>query len=178
MELDALDVALLELLAAQPRAGVLELARLAGVARATVSARLERLSASGVVTGYGPEVDLAAAGFPVQALVTLEIAQGRLEEVQAHLESLPGVLEAYAITGAGDVLCRVAARSNGDLQGVLLELDRSPGVRRSTSAIVLSVVVAPRVLPLLASSRPPAARRVPAWRDGGGERRSPARLAR
>src|SRR3712207_8966412 len=79
--LDALDVALVAALRGPPRAGALELSRITGVARATVSARLQRLEDDGVVTGYGPDVDVAAAGFGVQAFVTLEIAQGALKDV-------------------------------------------------------------------------------------------------
>ena len=41
--LDALDLALLTALREHPRAGALELSRITGVARATVSARLQRL---------------------------------------------------------------------------------------------------------------------------------------
>src|SRR3954471_24355730 len=107
--LDALDVALLEELRREPRAGMLELARRTGVARATATARVQRLERLGVVTGYGPDVGLDAAGFGVQAFVPLEIAQGALDVLRQHLESIPGVLEAHATTGSGDVLCRVAA---------------------------------------------------------------------
>jgi len=96
--LDELDLALLTALREQPRAGALELSRLLRVARATVSARLRRLEESGVITGYGPDVDLAAAGYPVQAFVTLEIAQGALEQIAHELEAIPGVVEAYATT--------------------------------------------------------------------------------
>ena len=94
-----------------------------------------------LVTGYGPQFDLEAAGFPVQALVTLDIAQGRLAEIREFLTSLPGVIEAYATTGTGDVVCRVAARSNADLQQLLIDLDRSEVIRRSTSVVILSTVV-------------------------------------
>src|SRR4051812_49749057 len=114
--LDALDVALLAALEDHPRAGDLELSRITGVARGTVAARLQRLERLGVVTGYGPDVDVRAAGFGVQAFVTLEIAQGALDAVRAHLEGIPGVLEAHATTGSGDVLCRVAAGSHEGLQ--------------------------------------------------------------
>jgi len=151
--LDALDVRLLQLLSEHPRIGVLELSRLAGVARATVAARMERVRSAGIVTGYGPQIDLVAAGYPVQALVTLEIAQGRLDDIAALLGSIPGVLEAYATTGAGDVLCRVAAESTEQLQLLLLELNKSDVVRRSASVVILSVVVAPRTLPLLLQRR-------------------------
>ena len=162
--LDALDVDLLQTLRAQPRVGVLELSRLLGVARGTVQARLDRLEANGVVTGYGPDIDIAAAGFGVQAFVTLEISQGALTDVETELAAVPAVLEAYATTGSSDVLCRVAASSHEDLQQTLLTLNRSPLVARSTSVIVLSTVVAPRTLPLLASRPRDAPRRAPAYR--------------
>jgi DNA-binding Lrp family transcriptional regulator len=149
--LDSLDVALLSLLREHPRVGVLELSRLASVARPTVQSRLQRMEAEGIITGYGPDVDLTAAGFPVHAFVWLEIAQGALEHVAKELSAIPGVIEAYATTGTSDVLCRVAATSHQDLQETLLALNRSATVVRSTSTIVLSVVVPPRVIPLLAA---------------------------
>src|SRR3954451_16108734 len=156
---DSLDVALLTALREHPRAGDLELSRLLGVARGTVTARLQRLEQTGVVAGHGPDVDVAAAGFGVQAFVTLEIAQGALDAVRHDLEAIPGVLEAHATTGSGDVLCRVAARSHEALQQVLVELGRSPNVVRSTSVIALTVLVPFRTLPLLAAEAAPGAGR-------------------
>jgi DNA-binding Lrp family transcriptional regulator len=169
-DLDALDLALITALRAHPRAGALELSRLTKVARATVQSRLQRMEQSGVITGYGPDVDLAAAGHPVQAFVTLQIAQGALGEVRSELEQLHWVVEAYATTGEGDVVCRVVASSHQDLQTALLELNRSPSVARSTSVVVLSVVVPPRVIPLLAAGvrarARTAATRAPAYQKG------------
>jgi DNA-binding Lrp family transcriptional regulator len=167
--LDTLDLALLRALTEHPKAGALELSRQLGVARGTVQARLQRLEESGVVTGYGPDIDLAAAGFGVHAFVTLEIAQGALEDVTADLVAIPGVLEAHATTGSGDVLCRVAARSHGELQETLLQLGRSGSVVRSTSVVALSELVALRTLPLLTSDADPPAARAPAHRAGAAE---------
>ena len=174
--LDALDVALLAALREHPRAGALELSRLTGVARATVSARLQRLEDRGVVTGYGPDIDVSAAGFGVQAFVTLEIAQGAIDAVQRDLENIPGLLEAHATTGSGDVLCRVAARSHEALQQVLVDLNRSSSVVRSTSVIALSQIVPWRTLPLLESEAAAGAgrsamkQRTGASRTSGGNR--------
>lgn len=167
-DLDALDLALLRALRANPRAGILQVSRLTRVARATVQARLDRMEKSGVITGYGPDIDVAAAGFGVRAFVTLEISQGALDAVTADLEAIPGVLEAYAITGAGDVLAVVAAAGNADLQQTLLRIDSSPAVARSTSAIILSTVIARRDLPLLFSRSPAPAGRAPAFRQPPG----------
>ncbi len=146
----ALDLALVEALREHPRAGDLELSRVVGVARATVQSRLAKMEASGVITGYGPDVDLAAAGHTVLAFATLEIAQGRLDAVRAELESLPNVLEAYVTSGTADVVCKIAASSHADLQDVLLHMSTSGSIVRSTSIVVLSELVAPRVLPVLA----------------------------
>ncbi len=157
--LDALDVALLAAVREHRSAGPLELSRLLRVARGTVSARLQRLEESGVVTGYGPDVDVRAAGFGVQAFVTLEIAQGAIDAVRRDLEAIPGVLEAHATTGSGDVLVRVAARSHEALQRMLVDLNRSAAVVRSTSVVALSELVPWRTLPLLRSEAAPGAGR-------------------
>jgi len=170
-QLDTLDLALLTALRDKPRAGILELSRTLRVARATVQSRLDRLERAGVITGYGPDIDIAAAGFPVQAYVTLEIVQGALADVSADLSAIAGVVEAYATTGSGDVLCRVAAASHEHLQKILLRLNASTSVARSTSVVVLSTVVAPRVLSLLLSStsEPTTMTRAPAFRQHRGE---------
>ncbi|KQP75641.1 AsnC family transcriptional regulator [Aeromicrobium sp. Leaf289] len=148
--MDALDLALVAALREHPRAGDLELSRVVKVARATVQSRLAKMEAAGVITGYGPDVDLTAAGLPVLAFATLEIAQGRLEDVRAELDSLPNVLEAYVTSGTADVVCKIAASSHADLQDVLLHMSTSGSIVRSTSIVVLSELVAPRVLPVLA----------------------------
>ena len=106
--IDGLDAALIELLAAEPRVGVLEASRRLRVARGTVQARQERLQERGVITGYGPEVDPAALGYEVTAFITLEIRQaGGHDPVAERLAAIPEVLELHTITGAGDMLCRV-----------------------------------------------------------------------
>ena len=101
------------------------------VARGTVQARLERLQERGVITGYGPDVDPAALGYEVTAFITLEIRQaGGHDPVAERLAAIPEVLEVHTITGAGDMLCRVVARSNADLQRVLDAIVSTEGVVR------------------------------------------------
>ncbi len=162
--IDDLDLALLTALREDPRAGDLALSRATKVARATVQSRLRRMQDAGVIRDWDPTVDVAAAGFPVQAFVTLEIAQGALDEVAGDLAAVPHVLEAYVTTGSADVVCKIACPSHEDLQATLVSINRSASVVRSTSVVVLSVLVAPRVLPLLATAggrtgRAPAYRR-------------------
>jgi DNA-binding Lrp family transcriptional regulator len=143
---------LISLLAAEPRLGMVECARRLGVARGTAIARLERLLASGVVRGLGPEIDPAALGYTVTAFTTLEIQQGRGESVAGDLSEVPEVLEAHTITGPGDVLCRVVARSNGHLQQVIDRVLAIDGIERASTVIALSQRVPQRVLPLVAEA--------------------------
>jgi DNA-binding Lrp family transcriptional regulator len=171
--IDRLDAALIELLTAEPRVGMLEASRRLGAARGTVQARLDRMRERGVITGYGPDVDPAALGYEVIAFITLEIRQaGGHDPVAERLAAIPEVLEVHTITGAGDMLCRVVARSNADLQRVLDAIVSTEGVVRSATLISLATQVPYRVLPLvraacrllqspIAASPPPALLRLP-----------------
>lgn len=149
VEADALDARLLLLLADEPRLGVLECARRLGVARGTVQARLDRLSASGVLLGFPPELELAAIGYALTAFAVLEIAQGQRAQVSAALAAIDEVCEVHATTGQGDLFVRMVARSNDDLQRVIDTVVDVPGVRRTSTSIALSTPVRPRIRPLL-----------------------------
>jgi len=148
--IDALDARLIALLRAEPRVGVLEASRRLGVARGTVQARLDRLVSRSVVRGFGPEVDPAALGYVVTAFVTLEISQPLGHSaLTGHLDGVPEVLEAHTITGTGDVLVRVVARSNADLQRVIDAIVTGDAIVRSSSVIVLETQIPYRVDPLV-----------------------------
>ena len=148
--MDDLDRTLITLYAAEPRVGVLEASRRLGVARGTVQARLDRLVASGVVTGWGPDLSPGALGFPVTAFLTLEISQAAGHQAVAQqLAGIPEVLEAHTITGAGDLWCRVVSRSNADLQRVIDRVVTVAGVQRASTVMALAEQVPYRVLPLL-----------------------------
>ncbi|HWV26845.1 MAG TPA: Lrp/AsnC family transcriptional regulator [Aeromicrobium sp.] len=162
--LDRLDVALIEALDEHPRVGDLEMSRLLGVARATVQSRLRKLEESGVITGYSADIDLAAAGHPVHAFVTLQIVQGSIDAVTEDLRSLPNVLEAYITSGEADIVCKIAATSHEDLKDTLLHISGSGSVARTSSVIVLSELVTRRVLPMLHAGAVDAPARAPAFR--------------
>jgi DNA-binding Lrp family transcriptional regulator len=150
---DDLDSRLITLFAREPRIGVLEASRRLGVARGTVQARLDKLTGGGVNTGWGPELSAEALGYPVTAFLTLEIRQdtsehGGHDAVGAHLAQIPEVLEAHTITGAGDLMARVVARSNTDLQRVIDLVLKNSAIVRSSTVIALATQVPYRVLPL------------------------------
>src|SRR5688572_29090912 len=111
--MDDLDAALIRLFADEPRIGVLEASRRLGVARGTVQARLDKLTQRGVIADWGPTLDPEALGYPVTAFLTLEIQQGAGHDgVAGQLGGIPEVLEAYTITGDGDMWCREIGRAS------------------------------------------------------------------
>ncbi|BCJ43224.1 AsnC family transcriptional regulator [Actinoplanes ianthinogenes] len=149
VQLDELDAKLIELLAGEPRIGVLELSRRLAVARGTVQARLDKLTGRGAIKGFGPEVAPAVIGYGVTSFVTLEISQRYGHDaVASHLAEIPEVLEAHTITGGGDILCRIVARSNADLQRVIDKIVGYEGIRRAHTIIALAELIPYRTVPL------------------------------
>ncbi|WP_422737231.1 Lrp/AsnC family transcriptional regulator [Micromonospora sp. WMMD729] len=168
VQLDALDVRLVELLAEEPRIGVLECSRRLGVARGTVQARLDKLIERGVIRGFGPEIAPAAIGFGVTSFVTLEISQRQGHDpVTAHLAAIPEVLEAHTITGSSDLLCRIVARSNTDLQRVIDQIVSFAGITRASTIIALAEQIPYRTLPLVRSAVTPSGAESAATRRRG-----------
>jgi DNA-binding Lrp family transcriptional regulator len=153
MTLDDLDRRIVTLFTEQPQIGVLGASRELGVARGTVQARLDRLVQRGVIRSWAPQVDPAAMGYPVSAFCTLEIRQGRGHSpVVDHLSGIPEVLEAHTITGSGDLLIRVVARDNADLQRVIDDVVDDRHVIRASTVISLATRIPLRTLPLVQSA--------------------------
>jgi DNA-binding Lrp family transcriptional regulator len=152
MTIDELDARLIALLRDEPRLGLMEASRRLDVARGTVQARLAKLEAGGVIRGHGPEIDPARLGYAVLAFVFLQIAQGRLKEAVAVLQSTPEVLEATATSGPSDLLCRIVARDTEHLQEIVNRLLSNNAIRRSTSYIALSQPIPFRTAPLVAQA--------------------------
>ena len=149
--IDRLDADLIALLTEEPRLGVFEASRRLGVARGTVQARLDRLQRTGVIKDFAPTIDSLRLGFPVMAFVTAEIAQSDLSVVE-HLRGIPEVLEVHTVTGAGDLLIRVVARSNADLQRVISGILSEPGISRTSTVIALETTIEHRSVPLVESA--------------------------
>ena len=147
--LDDLDRRIIELWRSEPRIGVLETSRRLEVARGTVQARIDKMLEAGVIAGFGPELDLTKLGFSVLGFTTIEVAQGRTDEVISHLATIPSVLEAHSIAGQGDLLVRIAATTNEELMAVLQQILQSPAVDRASTAIALANHIAFRTSPLL-----------------------------
>jgi DNA-binding Lrp family transcriptional regulator len=69
--------------------------------------------------------------------------------VAKRLAGIGEILAAHTITGPGDMLCRVVARTNADLQRVIDAIVDVPGVLRTSTVIALATAVSYRTTPLV-----------------------------
>jgi len=121
---DDIDHAILELLAADARITNQRLAERVGVAPSTALSRLRALRERGVIRGFHAELDLAALGRPLQALIAVRLAVHAREQIDAFTEAvreLPGVLMVFHLAGATDYLVWVAARDAQDLREFVVD---------------------------------------------------------
>jgi DNA-binding Lrp family transcriptional regulator len=147
--IDRLDVELLGRLTANARVGVAELSSALGVSRNTIQLRMRRLEETGVLRGFSPIIDFEAIGAPVQALISLELDQRRLDHIVDGLRRLPEVLEVKIQAGREDLLVHVAIRSLEALQVLTSAIVDIEGVRKTTSTFSVSTPIPFRVQPLL-----------------------------
>ena len=126
---DAIDLAMLELLAQDARITNQRLAESVGVAPSTALARLRSLRERGVIRGFHAEVDLAALGRPLQALIAVRLAVHAREQIDAFTDTvrtLPGVLMVFHLTGVTDYLVWVASTDAAGPAGVRRRSPRDP----------------------------------------------------
>jgi DNA-binding Lrp family transcriptional regulator len=138
MSLDAVDRQIIELLTADGRMSVNELAAQVHVSRATAYARLERLQSTGVITGFTVLVDPVKLGYSVAALVLVNVDQSQWRKVREAVLQLPGI-EYLAFTSGGfDLVLLVRLPDIQDLRDVVLvRLHDIPGIRSAQTIFVL-----------------------------------------
>ena len=137
---DDIDHAILELLAADARITNQRLAERVGVAPSTALSRLRALRERGVIRGFHAELDLAALGRPLQALIAVRLAVHAREQIDAFTEAvreLPGVLMVFHLAGATDYLVWMAARDAQDLREFVVDhLATHPAVSHAETSLI------------------------------------------
>jgi DNA-binding Lrp family transcriptional regulator len=132
------DWALLNLLQANARAPVAELALALGLARTTVQARLKRLEVSGVIAGYTVQLGTRERSARVQAHVLLEVDAKRTQATIRALKDLPQVRAVQSVSGPFDYVAQLEEQSVERLDAVLDRIGALDGVLRTQSLVVLA----------------------------------------
>jgi DNA-binding Lrp family transcriptional regulator len=147
--MDDTDARLLMALADEPRATILSLAETLKLSRNTVQARLARIEGSQVLASFERRILTQALGYQLSAFITATVTQQLLDEVAGSLAAIPEVLEVFGISGAADLLIRVAARDADDLYRIAGQILATRGIERTETALIMRQLVDYRVRPLL-----------------------------
>jgi DNA-binding Lrp family transcriptional regulator len=146
--LDRTDVALLEALQDDGRATLKELAARVSLSTSATHERVRRLERSGVISGVHAELDPAAVGIGLQAVIQVHLQRHSREAVRSfrdHALAQPEVVAVTHLTGAVDFLVHVAVRDTDHLRDLALEaFTTREEVARLETSVVYEHVAAPR----------------------------------
>jgi DNA-binding Lrp family transcriptional regulator len=138
--LDAVDRAILKALSEDARIPNSRLAERLGIAPSTCLARVRALRESGVLRGFHADIDLAALGRPLQAMIAVRLAVHAREQIDAFtrlVRDLPGVLSVFHLAGATDYLVWVAAADAQDLREFVVDhLATHPSVAHAETSLI------------------------------------------
>lgn len=152
--LDRIDLELLGALAEDHRATVVALSDRLGLSRNTVQARMARLDKAGAFLSYQRALSSRALGFPIEAYISVMVRQHELPRIREHLALVPEVLQAHGLSGAVDLLVRVACRDTQHLFDTDARILAIDGVERTETSLVMDEVIPYRVTPLMDLARP------------------------
>jgi len=135
---DDLDRQLIALLQSNARQSTMTLAKRLRLARSTVHERIRRLEREGVIRGYCVRLGSNPFDDYAQAVVLISLAQRQQRSVLDRLALLPEVKMCATISGEADLFLLIVAPHLEDLDAVIDEIVRSPGVERCRSFIILA----------------------------------------
>ena len=143
-QLDDVDRRILRALVDDARIPNNALADRVGIAPSTCLGRVRALRESGVIRGYHADVDPAALGRPIQAMIAVRLqshARGHIPDFMAKIARLPEVLDVFFLGGADDFHVHIAATSTDNLRDfVVVNLSGDPDVARTETNLIFDHV--------------------------------------
>lgn len=124
VDIDDIDRRILTALHADARMSNNALAELVGIAPSTCHGRVRRLQDLGVIRGFYADIDPAAIGLNLQAMISVSLqsnARGKIRSFIQHIRGKPQVMDVYFLAGADDFILHVAARDTDDLRSFVVE---------------------------------------------------------
>jgi DNA-binding Lrp family transcriptional regulator len=121
--LDRIDYKIIRLLRNNARLSNKELAERVGLAPSTCLVRTRLLQQDGVLTGFKAEVNPAALGVGLQAMISVRLKRHFKPDVEAfrqHALDMPEVVQLYHVAGPIDFLAHVWTRDSAHLRNLAM----------------------------------------------------------
>ena len=122
--LDGVDRRILTVLHRDARISNNALADAVGIAPSTCHGRVRRLQDLGVIRGFYTDIDPAAIGLNLQAMISVSLqsnARGKIHSFIQQIRRMPQVMDVYFLAGADDFILHVAARDTDDLRSFVVQ---------------------------------------------------------
>jgi DNA-binding Lrp family transcriptional regulator len=142
-DLDETDLVIVRELARDARMPNNTLAARAGIAPSTCLGRVRALRERGVIRGYHADVDPAALGRPLQAMIAVRLqsdSRGHIRTFVRGVARLPEVLNVFFLAGKDDFLLHVAAASTEDLRMFVETLSSNTDVAYTETSLIFEHV--------------------------------------
>lgn len=143
VDLDTVDRALLLALSENGRVSVSDLAQEVGLTRQSVTERITRLRAAGVIRRFTLEVAPEKVGLGVRASIAITMmptcTEAQEREVVALLEKNPYVQECYRVTGDDYFHTRIVAPTIDHVKDLVLLLRATQVVQNTRTLLALEV---------------------------------------
>ena len=139
---DDLDRKILAALVENARASFGAIGAQVGLSAPAVKRRVDRLRRDGVIRGFTTTLDDEALGANTEAFVELTCrSRTNPADIREMLAGLPGVVEAYTVTGEADAMVHVKTATPAALETVVEQIRAHQNAERTKTTIVLSRVV-------------------------------------
>lgn len=142
--IDGIDRIILDELSRNARIPNNALAAVAGIAPSTCLGRVRALIDRGVIRGFHADIDPAALGRDLQAMIAVRVQPGarrHLGRLAEQLNDLDEVLNVYFLAGADDYLIHVATSNTDALRRFVLEhLSANPAVASTETSLIFEHV--------------------------------------
>ena len=135
--LDDTDQRLISLLRTDARMPVAKLAAAAGVSRATATARIDKLEASGVIAGFTVVLQSNVDAGGVRAITMIEVDGKQEEAVTRRLMGMPEIRQLHTTNGRWDLVAEVEAPTISALDDLLRAIRQVDGIANTDTSILL-----------------------------------------
>ena len=143
-DLDGFDRAILEIMAADGRISVTDLARRIGLSKSPTQARLKRLEQGGYITGYRAILDPIRLGLDHVAFVEVRLSDTReaaLEAFNRAVAEIPEIEQCHMLAANFDYLLKVRVRDMAAYRVVLGEkISSLPHVSSTSTYVAMQAV--------------------------------------
>jgi Lrp/AsnC family leucine-responsive transcriptional regulator len=137
--MDGTDKKLIAALLANSRLTYAELGRKLQMSAPAVHDRIARLERSGVIRSYTAEIDPAALGTNVAALIGIELdASGRINDAVNSLRRIPEVEDCFVVAGNESIVVKVRVASTTELATILDTIQGIEPIGRTRVNVILS----------------------------------------